>query len=256
MPKTIVCPSGLAGSVRGFKVKEANLLADRGAMKSGTAFDQILDACWLSTSDLGPYAVEDGKKLRWEDALVCDRLFAMIQVRCQAYGPDYAFDVQCQSASCGEKIRWILDLEKDLPVKPLPESSRAAFRAGNRFTTTMVDSEDNAREVTFQLLTGKGEREAARILKKSPSRLVVAALGARIVSIEGVDANEKSLFLGNQEIRVLGDMMTAFDEVDGGIETTIEVECQQCGNRQDVELPLGGEFYLPKARSLSTTSTL
>ena len=32
----ITCPSGLSGEVRGWKVKEANMLADRAAMRKGT----------------------------------------------------------------------------------------------------------------------------------------------------------------------------------------------------------------------------
>ena len=56
----IVCPSGLAGEVRGLRGKEGKLLADRAAARAGATFDQILAGCWLATADPGVYDLADG----------------------------------------------------------------------------------------------------------------------------------------------------------------------------------------------------
>ena len=56
----VVCPSGLTGMIRSMKTKEANLLADKNAMKTGTAFDTILSSCWVQTLDPGPYTLKNG----------------------------------------------------------------------------------------------------------------------------------------------------------------------------------------------------
>jgi hypothetical protein len=39
-------------------------------------------------------------------------------------------------------------------------------------------------------------------------------------------------------------LRTAFDEVDCGVETTIEVECPECLGVQSVDLPFGPSFFL------------
>ncbi|MEK7717126.1 MAG: hypothetical protein AAB322_05170, partial [Pseudomonadota bacterium] len=60
MPNAIVCPSGLAGEVRGLKGKEGKLLADRAAAKAGSTFENLLSGCWLTTTEPGIYEVADG----------------------------------------------------------------------------------------------------------------------------------------------------------------------------------------------------
>jgi hypothetical protein len=46
VPHLITCPSGLAGSIRGLKVREERILADRKLQKSGGIVDELLHACW------------------------------------------------------------------------------------------------------------------------------------------------------------------------------------------------------------------
>jgi hypothetical protein len=51
MTETITCPSGLSGRIRGIKVREERILADRKLAKSGGQLEQILAACWEETLD-------------------------------------------------------------------------------------------------------------------------------------------------------------------------------------------------------------
>jgi polyhydroxyalkanoate synthase len=55
MPSLIVCPSGLAGEIRGLTGREGKLLADRTLARSGATVDRILQSCWLKTTDPGVY---------------------------------------------------------------------------------------------------------------------------------------------------------------------------------------------------------
>lgn len=54
MADIITCPSGLQGRVRGMKVREESVLADRKLAKSGAQIDELLAACWEETLDAGP----------------------------------------------------------------------------------------------------------------------------------------------------------------------------------------------------------
>ena len=64
MADVITCPSGLTGRVRGMKVREERVLADRKLAKSGGQIDELLSACWEETLDAGPYALGEGGKRR------------------------------------------------------------------------------------------------------------------------------------------------------------------------------------------------
>src|SRR5690349_21438783 len=102
--RDVTCPSGLSGRVRGLKVREANMLADAEAQKKGSVFDSILDACWQSTVEPGPYELTPDGRPSWPRVLVCDRLVAMVGIRVATYGSEYSFGVQCQNRpACGAK---------------------------------------------------------------------------------------------------------------------------------------------------------
>ena len=145
--REIVCPSGLAGRVRGLKGKEFKLLGDKKAVRSGEAFDKIKRACWIETSDVGPYSFEEP---RWNDVLVCDRFYVLIAIRLATY-PDeeYPFKVYCENDKCQAPIDWEVPLD-ELPVKMLPKESRENFKNGNKFPTTL-----GGKEIMFKLGTGK-----------------------------------------------------------------------------------------------------
>lgn len=81
MADVITCPSGLTGRVRGMKVREERVLADRKLAKSGGQIDELLAACWEETLDAGPYSLGEGGKLDLGKVLQGDRFFALLMVR-------------------------------------------------------------------------------------------------------------------------------------------------------------------------------
>ncbi len=255
MELQVTCPSGLSGRVRGFKAKEANVLADKRAMKDGSAFDVLLGNCWLETTNPGPYSWltkrEDGTypKVDWSKALVCDRFWALLKIRQAAYGKDYAFKVSCQNRpDCKTVIDWELDLA-DLPVKELPKESRAQLLEGeNSFEVTLPDG----KKCNFRLQTGAGEKLAMAAVNRQQATAITAALNSRIVSIEGITgARERLAYLEELDMERIIELVETFDSFDGGTETDIEIECPECGLIQAVSLPLGQEFFLPSRKKKS-----
>jgi hypothetical protein len=245
MPTVIVCPSGLSGEIRGLKGKEANLLADRASAKRGLLFDRILSACWLSTTDSGLYGLAEGGALDWGKVLVADRFYTLLQIRSLTFGDEYAFKVQCASEACRERFEWQVSLT-ELPVRHLSETSKAAFKAGNRFETKLPR---DGRRVWFQLQTGAEEVRAASHLRASTDRVLLTALAVRIVEIEGVPSKDKLRFLEEMEMADAAALLDEFDAADGGVETDIEVECPHCWAVQEIRLPFGPEFFLPRSKA-------
>jgi hypothetical protein len=250
MSNVIACPSGLTGRIRGMKVREERILADRKLAKSGGQLEQILAACWEETIDPGPY--DFGESIDFGKVLQGDRFFALLQIRILSYGPEYAFAVSCESRSCRVRIDWELDL-RQLPVRPLSDSSRAAFLAGNRFETTLPQA---GRKVVFRLLTGADERRLAALRGKAAERPLTTLLGFRLESIEGVDTQDKLRFIEELSLGDVAFLRAEFDRVDCGVETEIEVECQECFATTRVELPFDQGFFLPnrKARTAPSSS--
>ena len=104
MSNVISCPSGLTGRLRGMKVREERVLADRKLAKSGGQLDELLASCWEETLDPGPYHF-DGLA-DWSRVLQGDRFYALLQLRCLTYGPNYAFSVACGEDACRKRIDW------------------------------------------------------------------------------------------------------------------------------------------------------
>jgi hypothetical protein len=244
----IVCPSGLTGEVRHLKGAELRLLSNQQEVSDGTAFDKILDACWVETKDQGPYGF-DGRP-RWSAVLTCDRFYALLQIRIATHGPTYEFQVSCQSRQCrGKKFWWDLPLDS-LPVKPLPPESVAVFRAGNAFAMPIGD--DGA-EVVFRLNVGADEKAAIAMLQREVD--FISVLATRIVKVrmrggaELTRARDVTAFLEELPAPELTRMFDRFEEVDGGIDTALEVYCPRCREHAEVNLPFDSGFFLPRSRS-------
>jgi hypothetical protein len=244
MSTHIVCPSGLAGEIRGLKGKEGKLLADRNAARAGSTFEKILAGCWLDTTDSGIYDVPEGGTLDWSKVLVCDRFYALLQIRALTFGDEYAFSVQCPLPGCRERFEWTLSL-KDLPITVLSDAAKATFKAGNRFETELPR---DGRKVWFRLMTGADEARAAQVMKSSRDGMLLTALALRIVEIESVPDMGKRKFLEDMEMADAAALLDQFDASDGGVETSIEVECPSCLGLQDITLPFERGFFLPTVK--------
>lgn len=249
MPTTIVCPSGLTGEIRGLKGKEGKLLADRSAARAGSTFEKLLAGCWVETHDPGVYVFAEGTPLDWARVLVADRFYTLLQIRSLTFGDEYAFSVQCKNAGCRERFEWEL-LLKDLPVRALSDDAKATFRDGNRFETKLPH---DGRRVWFRLMTGADEARAAMALKNARDGALLTALALRIVEIEGIADKERRAFLEEMEMADAAALLDRFEEVDGGVETTLEVECPSCLGVQEVDLPFERGFFLPRAKEKPRT---
>ncbi len=246
----ITCPSGLSGEVRKLKGSEANILSDRKAAKKGETFDKILIACWTKTEDPGPYealgAAAGQPMIPWDKILVCDRFYALACIRIATYGSTFIFPTQCPSEACGIRFEWQIDLAKDLPVIDLPEASREAIRRGeNRFAAKLGDH-----AIVFKLQTGSDEKRAGKRATQNRDQLMTVALSSRIIQVDDITRGQDiDQWLKDTDLDLQWDLLKDFEAVDGGIEQTIEIECQDCSRIYEVILPFEGEgFWIPSTR--------
>ena len=247
MGELVVCPSGLSGRMRGMKVREERILADRRKVRDGGGLDALLAACWETTEDDGPYNFA-GAPPDWGKVLQGDRFYALLMLRALTYGAEYAFSVCCRS--CRSRFEWELDL-RDLPVKHLPAASREAFAAGNRIVTELPGC---GRKVTWSLPTGADEALAAKVGETVGDRVLSAMLAMRVKDVEGLAAKDRRAFLEDLSMGDAAFLMSAFEDADCGVDTRVEVECPRCLEVQDVDLPFGPGFLLPSPGRPATRS--
>ena len=240
MSEIITCPTGLTGRIRGMKVREERILADRKLAKAGGQVDELLAACWQETVEAGPYEFGE-EDIDWGQVLQGDRFFALLKIRSLTYGADYAFAVACQNEGCRARIEWEIDLGA-LPCRELSEESRAAFGDGNRFETVLPDA---GKRVWFRLLTGADERKLPQLRRGAGDRLLSAMLAFRVVEVEGVEPRERRRFIEDLTMRDADFLVDEFDRVDCGVDTTIEIECPECFATQEVDLPFDRTFFMP-----------
>lgn len=236
--REVICPSGLRIEVRGMKIKEANALADAGNARKGTTMDQLLTACTVGMLDAGQYPFPE-EKIVWPDVLLGDRFAALMGIRIQTHGPLYGFGLQCSSRVCKAHFEWQVDLEKDLTWKEYDREALASFFASKSFPIEMPDGK--AAELRF--LVGRDERDLAKGRK---DKVLSEALGKRIVSISETHPNDRMKYIENLGMGEARELLAALDQYDGGVDTTIGVECPECGQHITVDLPFESGFWMPK----------
>ena len=105
-------------------------------------------------------------------------------------------------------------------------------------------------------------RDTKFVLSETRLAAFLEALAGRyrVLEIDSVDAKAKRQFLEDLTMRDADFLVDEFDRVDCGVDTTIEIECPECFQTQEVELPFDKGFFLPgkdrtarrKARSSSS----
>src|SRR5690606_3519572 len=226
--------------------REGNLFVNKEAAQNSKTSMQILRNVWIETYDAGPLYKD---KVDWDNAPHCDRFTALYFSRIATFGPEYVFGCRC--SECGKKYEWAQDLST-VDVKALPPKSIETFLRDNRFHTTVQDPSGAWRKVVFQLLTPKIEKNIVTAQNLAPREKATVSIAQRLVSIEGLEDGKGPIkqYLEELDAGALFDLIETFDTVDGGIETTVTIECPHCGQEDDVELPLGASFWKkPKSKS-------
>ena len=239
----VTCPSGLRGRIRGMKVKDEQLFANRKLTRSGRVLSELLKSCWVETLDSGPYTFEDDTRIHWDTILSSDRTYLLLQIRVATYGKDYEFKVVCDS--CDRKYGWGVDLLKDIETVPVPQIGIEHVRTGEPILIKFGDGQ----VAKCKLSTGEDEIFLATSVDKNQASILSNALARRIVELDGTNLfrqiREK---VEDLEAAHADELWDATDEIEGGVNTSFHVECPSCGNTQQVILPFEAGFFSSRKR--------
>lgn len=247
----VTCPSGLRGIVRGLKMREFKLFADRRGMRNGAVWDEITKSCWIETLERGPAYKADP---RWAtEVLQGDRLYALMAIRRATHGDVFDFSATCADRSCRATIKWSVNLNDELKVKRYPIAALREHVEGRRFTATLA-----GKRVEFGLMTAADEKLMAKFVEqntKEETDRLIATIAFRCRTVAGIPNKRDVIeWLNDLELADVLAFRDQMDELSGGVDTSFEVECGECGARSEVELPFGGkEFWTPKTIASSST---
>lgn len=158
-----------------------------------------------------------------------DRVFLVVALRRVSLGDDFPVEDQCPS--CSAKNGYILDLSQ-LETKSMPDPYKRVF------DVTLP----SGRSVRFRVGSGLDEE---RLAKVSEGDRPTMALLCRIEVLDGKAPTIESVkglsFRDRQHLRLL------YQEVDGGVDTSLELTCPACAHTFEREMDMSEPgFFFPE----------
>jgi len=231
----VVCPSGLVGEVRALRVAEIMAMQDPKALRQGKVFNQLVQSCWVSTLEPGPYHFDMTKPPPWPHMLHCDKIVALREIRALTGGSDYEFEMKC--SSCEHRYMWVQPL-REMQTKPLPRETIEHVRQQQLFKLNIGDD-----LVEFRQLLNSDDEQLVRLTRDGVNP-TTAGFICRIVKVTGSDGTQ---YTDNQELSTwidnLGpieydELEIGLDKTDGGLILEVTAECPKCGFSEGVVVPL------------------
>ena len=222
--------------IKAMTTKEEDILTSRALIKKGTVINELIKSC----------VTEPGVDL---DALIAgDRNALMIGIRCTGYGSVYKPAMKCPS--CDAQTEQAFDLGQ-LPIKTL--DADPVSEGVNEFEYELPKTKA---KVTFKFLTGKDEEgllatqeRKKKVVSAQVDTLVSDQLKASLLSVNGVrDRSKLAFFVDNmpgQDSLALREHMR---KIQPGIDMTATFECDKCSHVEEVQIPIGIEFFWPSSR--------
>ena len=222
---TFTLPSGPEIELREMTGAEEELLTNQRLIRSGDAINQVLLNCLVRLGESTQPTMKDVL-----DLLSGDRLFMLVRLRQISLGDEVELSLVCPSQACRAENQLAVNLN-DLLVTP--------YGSEREFVFTLPAS---GAAVTFVHLTGQMEKRLAALKEANIS----SAMLMRIVDVGGKPPSKKTL--ADMPMRDRVALRREMLRVDGGIDTTIDLECADCGTRIRTRLESDPGFLFPEAR--------
>jgi hypothetical protein len=211
--------------------KHEDILTSTNLIQKGTVLDKLMDAL-IAT-----------KGVTSDDLLIGDMNAVMVASRILAYGKDYPIQLSC--GECKVKFEHVVNLAELSMIQPdLPETA-------NEHTFTLPTGIN----ITFKLLTRGDEKaieQEVTALKKFNNNISGDASTRLKYIITSVDGNRDQKvvrqFAEAMIIRDVRALRERIKEVSPDVKFDLDVDCTECGHRNQVRMPFGVNFFWPDAR--------
>lgn len=220
---------------RSMTPREEDILMTPTFLKKGTVVTELIRACLLN------------KDIDVNTLVTGDRNAIMIAIRASGYGELYEPTYNCPKCESKNDLRINLnELQvKTLSVEPVAEGQ-------NAFKFSLPVSKKN---VIFKLPTGKDEQEIIAMAeakkKKGIQNIspVTTRLMSSIIEVDGfTDRGTIAKFVQYMPARDSLLLRKFMEEVEPGVQTTIDFACSVCDHGEEIEMPFGLNFLYPNAK--------
>ena len=221
--------------IKHMTAKEEDILTSKTLLKKGIAIDRVI-ANVIVDKSIDPNSL-----------LVGDRNALIIALRAASYGSRYETTVVCPS--CQTKVQFAFNLEE--PNIYTGERTPEIDIARNEDGTFDVELPSTKVMATFKLLTGRDEKTYLNNLEqdkksKSGERIITRQLMTMLVAANGDDRIETRRYVA-QNLPSIDSrhLRLAYKMVNPNIDLTQDFECSSCGFEEQMEVPLGADFFWP-----------
>jgi hypothetical protein len=220
--------------VRAMTAADENIMTSPALIRRGRMLSALIKAC-ITNRSVSP-----------DDMLVGDKNALMVAIRNASYGPGYLAGVSCPE--CDKEHEAHFDLSK-LSLKTLDEDP--IEMGSNLFSFQLPVTK---KVVRFRLHTGASEAELSQVLQAQAKAAgpgaveqnVTQEILSHIVSIDNVDDRTKiARFVQSMPVLDARKFMAHVKAITPDVEMRQVAECPACGEKSEVTIPLGMEFFWP-----------
>lgn len=221
--------------VREITGNEEDMLAAKN-ISGGKKITQLIANC---LERLGPVTEKSALTHLARGMTIGDRVFLMMAIRRVTLGDEFPFEKACEH--CQVKSIFMVDLSALEAVKmadPL-----------KRIHDVTLPSGKTAR---FHVMTGADEENLSKVPAQDSLSMAILV---RLDQVDGQPANLETVkSLGMKDRHAIRE---AFEAVEGGMETAVDLDCPACGESFKAELEVGqtGFFFPSRVRKNSKPST-
>jgi hypothetical protein len=224
--------------IRFMTAKDEDILVNKSYIQKGVVLDKLLASLLLD------------KRVNLDSILLCDKSALVVASRITGYGSEYIVDMTCPSCSKTSKHTFDLELfSNEFPDDDKLQSCEASLTENGTF---IIELPKTKYSVEFKLINGADEKRLAQLAETKkkqnlPDSSLTDQMKQYIISIN--DETEKGT------INKFIDTMPAFDAkflrriynvISPSVNNKQEFVCSNCGESQEVEVPLTTTFFWPE----------
>jgi hypothetical protein len=167
-----------------------------------------------------------------KDLTMGDRVFLLFAIRRVTLGDELPVREVCPA--CKTKSLFMVDLGEELEIKVMPAPMKRIYDV----TTP------SGKEVRFRVSTGHDEERVAKIQGGKSKDSASQSLLMRLELLDGEPPDLKSV--KGLSMRDRHFLRAEFEKVEGGVDTSIEFTCTDCGHEWEKDLNIGArDFFFP-----------
>lgn len=221
--------------IKEMTAREEDILFNRSFIEKGVVLDRLLESIIVD------------KTVKIDSLLIIDKNALLVAARISGYGPQYDIEVECPQ--CGSSFESAVDLNNLLRIEDAKPPETAAQTQNG-----MVELELPLTKwkVVVKLLNGAEQNLLTKILEKKKKNnieenAVLESMRSFIHSINGVtDPLRLTEALVNMPARDSKHLRNTYATCFPNVKSTAPVTCTVCEHTEEVEVPLGVNFFWSK----------